>query len=294
MKPDDFHDIIATNALYRPGPLEGGMVDDYIDVKHGRRQPQYKHPVMEEVLQETHGVMVYQEQVMLILNRLGDIELPDAYKCIKAISKKKLETIAKYREQFVNGAAVKGLGKKDGGEVFALVEKFAGYGFNKSHSTAYALVAYMTAYLKAHYPVEFMAALLAGDIAGRNFKKKDALVEHLDDCQRMEIDVVAPNVNESLADFAVKDGKIVFGMAAIKGCGFPAAEALVAARIQDGPFRDLFDLCERVGRGRGQSVRHRVLDQGGRDGRLRRASLAMDGAIGSGRSGRCGHGGRPT
>ena len=127
-----------------------------------------------------------------------------------------------------------------------MIEKFAGYGFNKSHSTAYALIAYMTAYLKAHYPVEFMAALLSSDIPGRNFKKKDSLVEHLEDCQRMEIEVVPPDVNRSDADFTVADGKICFGLSAIKGCGSGAAEAIVAARREDGPFRSLFDFCERV------------------------------------------------
>ena len=134
MKPDHFRDIIATNALYRPGPLEGGMVDDYIQVKHGRKQAEYKHPVMKEVLEETHGVMVYQEQVMRILNRLGGIELANAYSCIKAISKKKLETIAKFREEFVAGAHEQGMSKKEAAELFGLIEKFAGYGFNKSHS----------------------------------------------------------------------------------------------------------------------------------------------------------------
>ncbi len=246
MKPDHFRDIIATNALYRPGPLEGGMVDDYVQVKHGRKQPEYRHAVMKEVLEETHGVMVYQEQVMRILNGLGDIELPSAYTCIKAISKKKLETIAKFRTEFVAGAGRKGLSGHEAADIFGLIEKFAGYGFNKSHSTAYALLAYMTAYLKAHYPVEFMAALLSGDIPDRNFKKKDSLVEHLEDCRRMNIDVVNPDVNCSDADFTVAEGKIVFGLSAIKGCGGNAAGGIVAARRKDGPFRSLFDFCARV------------------------------------------------
>ncbi len=246
MKPDHFRDIIATNALYRPGPLEGGMVDDYVQVKHGRKQPEYKHPVMKEVLEETHGVMVYQEQVMRILNGLGDIELPSAYTCIKAISKKKLETIAKFRAEFIAGAHRKGLSEREGAELFGLIEKFAGYGFNKSHSTAYALIAYMTAYLKAHFSVEFMAALLSGDIPDRNFKKKDSLVEHLEDCRRMNIEVVHPDVNCSDADFTVADGKIVFGLSAIKGCGGHAAGGIVAARQKAGPFRSLFDFCARV------------------------------------------------
>lgn len=246
MKPDHFRDIIATNALYRPGPLEGGMVDDYIQVKHGRKQAQYKHPVMRDVLEETHGVMVYQEQVMRILNRLGGIELSSAYTCIKAISKKKLETIAKFREEFIAGSISQGLGKNDAVEIFELVQNFAGYGFNKSHSTAYALIAYMTAYLKAHYPIEFMAALLCGDITGRNFKKKDSLVEHIEDCRRMQIEVLPPDVNASCGEFTVASGKIHFGLTAIKGCGEQAAAAIAAAREKDGPFRNLFDFCERL------------------------------------------------
>ncbi|MEX0978349.1 MAG: DNA polymerase III subunit alpha, partial [Pirellulales bacterium] len=246
MKPDHFRDIIATNALYRPGPLEGGMVDDYLQVKHGRKQATYPHPVMKEVLEETHGVMVYQEQVMRILNRLGGIELPAAYTCIKAISKKKLPLIARYREEFIEGAMSRGLGERNASELFEMIAKFAGYGFNKSHSTAYALIAYMTAYLKAHFPLEFMAALLSGDIDARNFKKKDSLVEHLEDCRRMEIDVVGPDVNRSDADFTVDDGKIHIGLCAIKGCGRSAMEALVAARRAAGNFADLFDFCERV------------------------------------------------
>ena len=246
MKPDHFRDVIATNALYRPGPLEGGMVDDYIEVKHGRKPAVYPHPVMQQVLEETHGVMVYQEQVMRILNLLGGIQLSDAYACIKAISKKKLSMIAKFREEFVAGSQTQGLDKRKAEELFGMIEKFAGYGFNKSHSTAYALIAYMTAYLKAHYPVEFMAALLSCDIPGRNFKSKDALVEHLEDCRRMEIDVVGPDVNTCESDFQVADGRIYFGLSAIKACGSGAAEAIVAARKKDGPYRSLFDFCERV------------------------------------------------
>jgi len=246
MKPDHFRDIIATNALYRPGPLEGGMVDDYIQVKHGRKKAEYKHPVMEEILGETHGVMVYQEQVMRILNRLGGIELSSAYSCIKAISKKKLEMIAKFREQFVSGSVAQGLKPREAEDLFGMIEKFAGYGFNKSHSTAYALIAYMTAYLKAHYPVEFMAALLSGDINGRNFKRKDSLVEHLEDCRRMNIPVVPPNVNRCHGDFMVETEHILFGLAAVKGCGMQAADAISAERKARGPFKDLFDFCERL------------------------------------------------
>ncbi len=246
MKPDSFRDIIATNALYRPGPLEGGMVEDYIQVKHGRKKPEYKHAVMKDVLEETHGVMVYQEQVMRIINRLGGIPLANAYTCIKAISKKKLEMIAKYQEQFIEGAHAQGMSKKDAADIFELIKKFAGYGFNKSHSTAYALIAYMTAYLKAHWPVEFMAALLTSDISGRNFKKKDSLVEHLEDCQRMNVAVEPPNVNTSKEEFSVAEGKIRFGLSAIKGCGGAAAGAIVAQRAACGPYKSIFDFCERL------------------------------------------------
>jgi len=249
MKPDHFRDIIATNALYRPGPLEGGMVDDYIQVKHGRKQAQYKHPVMKDILEETHGVMVYQEQVMLILNALGGIELANAYTCIKAIGKKKLATIAKFRQQFVEGAEEKGLSNKEAEDLFGLIENFAGYGFNKSHSTAYALIAYMTAYLKAHWPVEFMAALLSSDMPTRNFTRKDSLVEHLEDCNRMGVEVVPPDVNRCGGDFEVADGKVFFGLGAIKGCGLSAAEAIVAARRAGGPFHSFLDFCERLDTG---------------------------------------------
>ena len=246
MKPDHFLDIVAVNALYRPGPLEGGMVDEYVNVKHGRKRAEFLHPVMKDVLAETHGVMVYQEQVMRILERLGGIELSSAYTCIKAISKKKLEIIAAFREQFVTGAQAQGLSKQQAEEVFALIEKFAGYGFNKSHSTAYALLAWETAYLKTHWPVEFMAALLSGDITGRNFKKKDALVEHIEDCRRMGIEVAPPDVNASGVDFTVSGGRILFGLSAIKGCGAQASEAIGAERQRGGGYRDLDDFCGRL------------------------------------------------
>lgn len=246
MKPDHFSDIIATNALYRPGPLEGGMVDDYVAVKHGRKQAEYLHDVLEEILAETNGVMVYQEQVMRILNRLGGIELASAYTCIKAISKKKEAIIAANEEQFLKGSTEKGLSAKQAQELWDMILKFAGYGFNKSHSTAYALVAYQTAYLKAHYPVEFMAALLSGDIPGRNFKRKDSLVEHLEDCERMKIEVVPPDVNHSFVDFAVRDDRIFFGLSAIKGCGGSAGESIVESREKDGKFTSIFEFCERI------------------------------------------------
>ena len=246
MKPDHFTDIIATAALYRPGPLEGGMVDDYVNIKHGRQEPEYKHPVLKEILEETNSIMVYQEQVMRILNRLGKIPLANAYTCIKAISKKKEALINQNHEAFIAGSVENGLAETDANDIWNLIVKFAGYGFNKSHSTAYALVAYQTAYLKAHYPVEFMAALLSSDISGRNFKRKDALVEHMEDCDRMQIQVVPPSVNTSAADFSVADGEIHFALSAIKGCGGSTAISIEEERKKNGPFRDIFDFCERV------------------------------------------------
>ncbi len=245
MKPDRFADIIATNALYRPGPLNGGMVDEYVDVKNGRKQASYLHPVLKDVLEETYGVMVYQEQVMRILNRLGNIELSTAYATIKAISKKKADYIAQSRDQFITGAIAHGLDRDKAAKIFDLIVHFGGYGFNKSHSTAYALVAFQTAYLKAHYPTEFMAALLSSEMDGAERDK--FFVEHIDDCRRMEIEVLLPNINEGQIDFRVGDlGKIHFGLGAIKGVGFKAVEAIVSARALKGPFQSLDDFFERV------------------------------------------------
>lgn len=241
MKPDAFNDIIATSALYRPGPLEGGMVMTYVNVKN-RIEPVPKvHPVVDEVLAETYGVMVYQEQVMRILNRLGGIELAKAYACIKAISKKKLEIIAKFRDDFVAGAQQNRMTQAEAENLFGLIEKFAGYGFNKSHSTAYAAIAYQTAFLKAHYPVEFMAALLTCGM-----EDTDRIAEHVDDCRRMKIPVLPPDVNTSDVEFGVAGDKLTFGMAAIKGVGEQAVAAIAAERKAGGPFKDIFDLCERV------------------------------------------------
>jgi len=241
MKPDCFEDIIATSALYRPGPLEGGMVMEYVDVKNGRKQPRKVHPVVDEVLEETYGVMVYQEQVMRILNRVGNVELASAYKCIKAISKKKQSIIDSFHGEYIAGAEANGISTKLADELWNLIVAFAGYGFNKSHSTAYGLIAYETAYLKAHYPVEFMAALLSCGM-----ESSERIAEHVDDSRRQNIEVLPPDVNTSEVEFAVVGDKISFGMGAIKGVGEAALEAMVAERQENGPFRDIFDLAERV------------------------------------------------
>ncbi len=244
IKPDNIRDLIAVNALYRPGPLGGGMVDDYINRKHGREKPTYPHPVMEEILSETYAVMVYQEQVMRVLNRLGGIDLSNAYACIKAISKKKQDIIDARRADFVRGARQQGLSEQAAAEIFGLIEKFGSYGFNKSHSAAYAQIGYQTAYLKAHYTAEYMAAVLSSEIDDGN--KRDVFVDHIGDARRLGVDVRPPDVNAGEADFTVADGKIVFGLSAIKGLGRGAAAEISRARGEKGPFRDLFDFCERI------------------------------------------------
>jgi DNA polymerase-3 subunit alpha len=244
MQPDNIRDIIAIMALYRPGPLGGGMVDAYVNRKHGREKPVYVHAVMEEILAETYGVMVYQEQVMRILNRLGGIELSSAYACIKAISKKKQEIIDQRRAEFLKGAVQRGITDEVAREIFDQITYFGGYGFNKSHSAAYALIGYQTAYLKAHYTPEFFAALLSSEIEDGN--KRDILVEHFEDARRLGAAVQPPNINTDHPDFTVAQGNLLFGLVAIKGLGRGAAEAIVHARQEKGPFRDFFDFCERV------------------------------------------------
>ena len=241
MKPDSFNDIIATSALYRPGPLEGGMVMTYVNVKHGIQPIPKVHPIVDEILLETYGVMVYQEQVMRILNRVGGIELSSAYRCIKAISKKKLGTIAKYREEFLAGAKAAALNAEKAVELFGMIEKFAGYGFNKSHSTAYGAIAYQTAYLKAHFPCEFMASLLSCGM-----ESSDRIAEHVDDARRMGIKVLPPDVNQSDVEFSVVGDDLTFGLGAIKGLGQAAVAAIVQERQANGPFTSIFDLAERV------------------------------------------------
>jgi DNA polymerase-3 subunit alpha len=244
LKPDNIRDLIACLALYRPGPLQGGMVDAYINCKHGRERPVYAHPVMEEVLSETYGVMVFQEQVMRILNRLGGIDLANAYACIKAISKKKQDVIDQRRIDFLRGARERGVPDGIAEDIFAKIVYFGGYGFNKSHTCAYAFISYQTAYLKAHYRAEFMAALLSSEVDDGN--KRDVLVEHIADARRLGVPVMPPDVNKSDAEFTVRDKQIVFGLIAIKGVGRGAAAEVVRARNAAGPFKDLFDFCERV------------------------------------------------
>ncbi|HEY1380190.1 MAG TPA: DNA polymerase III subunit alpha, partial [Gemmataceae bacterium] len=274
MKPDNIRDIIACTALYRPGPMQGGLLDEYVDCKNGRKQPTYPHPVMREVLHETYGGMVFQEQVMRILNRLGGIELSSAYACIKAISKKKQEIIDERRAEFLAGAQERGLSRSQAEEIFGLIVHFGGYGFNKSHSAAYALVTYQTAYLKAHYTPEFMAALLTSEIDDGN--KRDVFVDHIADARRLGVDVLPPDVNTGEADFFVAGGKITFGLSAIKGLGRGAAAEISRARAEKEPFRDVFDFCERVDlRTVPRSAIERLIKAGAFDAFGKRAALTL-------------------
>ncbi len=243
MKPDNIRDLIAVLALYRPGPLGGGMVDSYVNRKHGREKWEYPHPVMKEILDETYGVQVYQEQVMRLLNRLGGIELSKAYAAIKAISKKKQDVIDASKADFVRGAVERGLNQATAQEIFGLIEKFGSYGFNKSHTAAYAQIGYQTAYLKTHFTAEFMAALLSSEIDDAN--KRMVMVEHIADAKKLGVDVLPPDINVGMPDFDVKNGQITFGLTAIKGLGRNAAEEIVQAR-KGLRFKDLFDFCERV------------------------------------------------
>ena len=241
MKPDCFEDIIATSALYRPGPLEGGMVLEYVEVKHGRKKPRKVHPVVDTILGETYGVMVYQEQVMRILNRVGNVELASAYTCIKAISKKKQSIIDNFYDDYMSGAKSNGISTELADELWNLIVAFAGYGFNKSHSTAYGLIAYETAYLKAHFPVEFMAALLSCGM-----ESTERISEHVEDARRQNLEIIPPDVNRSEAEFGIDNGCITFGLVAIKGTGVGAMQTIVEERRTNGLFKDLFDLTERV------------------------------------------------
>ena len=239
IRPDKLDELIAANALYRPGPMV--MIKDFVARKHGQATYEFAHPALKEILDETYGIMAYQEQVMRIANRLGDIPLRRAYKLIKAISKKNHDVIAAEQETFLAGCKQHGLADKKATDIWELITNFGQYGFNKSHSARYAQVAYQTAYLKAHYPVEFMAALLTYEMGD-----SDKLAEYMDECRRMGIEVAPPDVNESGAHFTVLGEKIRFGLAAVKGVGERAVEAIIAAREPLGRFTTLFEFCDHV------------------------------------------------
>jgi DNA polymerase-3 subunit alpha len=245
LKPDRFTDIIALEALYRPGPMASGMVESYVKRRHGTEQYDFAHPLLKEILGETYGIMAYQDQVMRILNELGGIPLSRALSLIKAISKKRTAEIASAREEFIAGASEKGIDPSVPEEIFHLINYFGGYGFAKSHSTAYALISYQTAYLKAHYPVEFMAALLSSELANT-----DKIVEYTEECRRMKVKVIPPHINQGLAEFSVVSvagkAQIGYGLAAVKNVGRRAVEEIVRARAEVGNFNSLYHLCENV------------------------------------------------
>ncbi len=253
LQPDSFEDIIALVALYRPGPLQSGMVDDFIDRKHGRARVEYPHPELEPILQPTYGVILYQEQVMQIAQVLANFTLGGADLLRRAMGKKKPEEMAKQREIFMEGALGRGVEKATATYIFDLMEKFAGYGFNKSHSAAYALVAYQTAWLKAHYPAPFMAAVLSADM-----DNTDKVVGLIEECRNMGLEVLPPDVNRSHYRFTCRDATtVVYGLGAIKGVGESAIDTLLRARKAGGAFHGLVDLCQRVDLGK---LNKRVLE----------------------------------
>jgi len=252
LKPGVFEDIVASVALYRPGPLGSNMVDDFIKRKHGEIKKTYLLPQLEEILTETYGVIVYQEQVMRIAQVLANYTLAEADLLRKAISKKKAEEMAQQKERFLAGTTQNGLNVHKAEHVFDLIEKFGGYGFNKSHSVAYAMIAYLTAYLKAHYPVQFMAALLTEDMGSQ-----DKTIKNIAECKEMGIPILPPDINESQVDFSVVGESIRFGLAAVKHVGFKAVEAIVHERERKEPFTSLREFCRRVDKSK---VNKRVLE----------------------------------
>ncbi len=241
LQPTKFSDIVALVALYRPGPLDSGMADTYVERKHGREKVEYLFPELEPILKETYGVILYQEQVMKIAGVLANYSMADADGLRKAMGKKIKAMMAEHRALFLKGAKENHLDEKKAEEVFDLMEKFGGYGFNKSHSAAYALICFQTAYLKAHYPLEYMAALMTSEM-----NNTDNVVKYMDQCRSHKINVLPPDVNESDSEFSVTDSAIRFGLAAVKNVGSGAIDSIVVSREKDGNFHSLFDFCERV------------------------------------------------
>jgi DNA polymerase-3 subunit alpha len=274
--PDRFEDIVALVALFRPGPLQSGMVDDFINRKKGRAEvsyphAQYQHECLKPALEPTYGIILYQEQVMQIAQEMGGYTLGGADLLRRAMGKKNAAEMAKQRELFTQGAVSKGFAEDLASNIFDLMEKFAGYGFNKSHSAAYALVAYQTGWLKAHYPAEFMAATISSDM-----DKTDKVVTFIDECRAMKLVLLPPDVNQGQFHFSVDaQGRIIYGLGAIKGLGEGPVENIIAARNKGGPFKDLFDFCARVD---GRKVNKRALEAMIRSGAL--DEIGPDGEMG--------------
>jgi DNA polymerase III subunit alpha len=284
-QPGKIEDLTALNALYRPGPLQGGMLDDFIERKHGRKAVIYDLPELQEILGETYGIILYQEQVMQISSRLAGYSLGDADILRRAMGKKKHEEMTKQRERFISGALERGFPRRKVEKIFDLMEQFAGYGFNKSHSAAYAFLAFVTAYLKAHYPVDFMAALLTSETG--NVSK---VVKYINECREMNIRVLPPDVNASEWTFTpVRDAQgeaIRFGLGAVKNVGQAAVEAIIRARASAGRFESLHRFCEAADM---TAINRRVMESlvragamDGLHGTRAQLLLALDGAIESG------------
>jgi DNA polymerase-3 subunit alpha len=276
-RPNSIEDLTALNALYRPGPIQGGMIDDFIERKHGRRKIEYELPELKEILAETLGVIVYQEQVMQIANRLAGYSLGEADLLRRAMGKKKPEEMAKQRERFVQGAVQRGYPTKKIEKIFDLMAQFAGYGFNKSHSAAYALLAYHTAYLKTHYPVEFMAALLTS-VTGNT----DDVVKYINECREMGIPVEPPDINVSDANFTPHGAAIRFGLAAVKNVGHNAIDSIVSGRKKLNRYQSIYQFCENVDlRLLNKRVLESLIKSGAMDSLGRRAQLmaVLDKAI---------------
>ncbi len=241
LKPGCFEDIINLLALYRPGPLGSNMVKDFVERKHGEREISYLHPRLEPILKETHGIIVYQEQVMRIASELAGFSMAEADILRGAMSKKKPHVLAEQREKFIGGAVDHDIEADTSGRIFDLMAHFAGYGFNKSHSSAYAVISYQTAYLKANYPVEFMASLLTS-IMGN----KDKVPQYVNECRRLGIEILPPDVNESFRGFTVVgDSKIRFGLSAVRNVGDNVIEAIIRGRKEE-TFKSIYDFCKRV------------------------------------------------
>jgi len=243
LRPEVFEDIIALSALYRPGPLDNNMVDDFINGKHGRIIVSYFLPQLEPILKETYGVIVYQEQIMKMVHIVAGYTMRDADEFRKAVGKKKPEEMAKHRARFIEGAKENGITAEMAESLFSLMEKFGGYGFNKSHSAAYSMIAYQSAYLKTHYPVQYMCALL-----NQNMGNQDKTTKYIVECLGMDIRILKPAINMSQVNFTLVEGQIRFGLAAVEDVDLEVAERIVLERDNHGPFVDLSDFCRRIGK----------------------------------------------
>ncbi len=241
LKPDVFEDLGALVALFRPGPLESGMVTDFVERKHGRQEIKYAHPLLEPVLKDTYGTIVYQEQIMQVFQVLADYTLGQADMVRRMMGKKKLDEMAQQKGKFIEGAARHGMESKDAAALFEQIEKFASYCFNRSHSAAYAFVAYQTAYLKCHYPVEYLASLLTS-VSG----DQDKTQLYIEEALKKGIKVMAPDINKSFAEFTPDEGNIRFGLASIKQVGEAVVEAIIQEREANGEFKSIYDYCKRL------------------------------------------------